>query len=518
MINRKNTIQAAKELAAGTIDENLKQRYGTSIDEYMSRNRDKEIKKEISKLREQFQSIDKDKDSLISKDELKDFLNKTSVKKFIINFSQPNNDFYDDEYIEKIYKILDKNPNKAITVNEFVESYISLSEKIKLKSAKLERMLIELNDEMEKNNEGYLREKDSEQKLDNGFTSNSNLYISVIEAKNLNSSSLISECDSFVLLTLDNQSQRTLIKKSTNNPAWNESFKFEIRKENLVLKVEVYDQTFTGNKLIGYVPIQLNSFKTQEKVIQWYDLFLEESNENNGEILLKIQYIISLKKYYENELRKNLNYKNLLEKNSLYLQDLVNENNKNDFGMIYSKKMNENLYSNNLKKIDDLIANVEKDKNVIWAKRPYEGNEGRDSIANRLTNVFSTRNNKIGWNKKTQFLMFLYIVITTFSLLERTDFFNFFISFAILILFFYDKNNESLDFLQPLIYSIVFSLIYDLVWFILQYNFFFVGYEGDLENNYKKFVFILDIFGFLIKILMIGTLNSLKKKKMNANL
>jgi len=73
-------------------------------------------------------------------------------------------------------------------------------------------MLIELNDEMEKNNEGYLREKDSEQKLDNGFTSNSNLYISVIEAKNLNSSSLISECDSFVLLTLDNQSQRTLIK------------------------------------------------------------------------------------------------------------------------------------------------------------------------------------------------------------------------------------------------------------------------------------------------------------------
>ena len=136
MINRKNTIQAAKELAAGTIDENLKQRYGTSIDEYMSRNRDKEIKKEISKLREQFQSIDKDKDSLISKDELKDFLNKTSVKKFIINFSQPNNDFYDDEYIEKIYIILDKNPNKKIKVDELIESYISLSEKIQLKSAK----------------------------------------------------------------------------------------------------------------------------------------------------------------------------------------------------------------------------------------------------------------------------------------------------------------------------------------------------------------------------------------------
>lgn len=80
MIKRKQTIQAAKDLVAETIDENLKQRYGTSINEYMSRDHDKEIKKEILKLREQFKSIDKDKDSLISKEEVKEFLNKTSVK------------------------------------------------------------------------------------------------------------------------------------------------------------------------------------------------------------------------------------------------------------------------------------------------------------------------------------------------------------------------------------------------------------------------------------------------------
>ena len=60
MIIRKKTI-LVKESAALIIDESIKQRYGTSKDEYMSRDYDKEIKKEISKLREQFTLLTKTK-------------------------------------------------------------------------------------------------------------------------------------------------------------------------------------------------------------------------------------------------------------------------------------------------------------------------------------------------------------------------------------------------------------------------------------------------------------------------
>ena len=58
---RKKTIQVVKESATVIIDEIIKQRYRTSKDEYMSRDYDKEIKKEISKLREQFTLLTKTK-------------------------------------------------------------------------------------------------------------------------------------------------------------------------------------------------------------------------------------------------------------------------------------------------------------------------------------------------------------------------------------------------------------------------------------------------------------------------
>ena len=113
--------------------------------------------------------------------------------------------------------------------------------------------------------------------------------------------------------------------------------------------------------------------------------------------------------------------------------------------------------------------------------------------------------------------MFLYIIITTISLLERSDLLNFFISFAILILYFYDKNNEVLEFLQPMIITISCSLGYDLIWFLLEYKDFFVGNENDLEKGIKKFVYILSIIGTCVKLLLIRILNSLKKRKINAS-
>ena len=79
-IQRKNTLQTANELVSDTVDVNLKERYGTSIDEYMSREHAKEIRKQIEQLRNEFQSIDKNKDSFLTKEELKDFFNKNNVK------------------------------------------------------------------------------------------------------------------------------------------------------------------------------------------------------------------------------------------------------------------------------------------------------------------------------------------------------------------------------------------------------------------------------------------------------
>jgi hypothetical protein len=82
-LQRKTTLQTASEVIADTVDVNLKERYGTSIDEYMSREHEKEIRKQINLLRNEFQSIDKNKDSFLTKEELKEFFNKNNVKIYL---------------------------------------------------------------------------------------------------------------------------------------------------------------------------------------------------------------------------------------------------------------------------------------------------------------------------------------------------------------------------------------------------------------------------------------------------
>ena len=365
---------------------------------------------------------------------------------------------------------------------------------------------------MKQERESLEKAESEEKELGNGLTTNAYLYISIYEAKDLNSSSLISDCDAFVVLNFDNQRLQTLVKSSTNNPAWNENFKFCVKDPNSILKIEVFDQTFMGSKLLGYLTIPLSSLQNQEKLINWFDLKLDNSNENNGKIHLKLQYIYSLKKYYSDQLQKNQYYHDILEENYILTSNFV-QLNENPFGIIYSGKIDEFLNSNKLKECDDIIEEMGKGKSVVWAKRPYTG-AARDSITDRIT-IAITGGGKVTWNKRIQFLMFLYIIITTISLLERSDFLNFFISFGILILYFYDKNNEALEYLEPMIFSLGASLGYDVIWFILEYGDFIVGIEGDLEKGIKKFVYILDIFGFVIKLFLIGTLNSLKKKKIN---
>lgn len=78
-IQRKTTIQTSNVIAEDMVDKVLRERYGTSIDEYMSKEYQKQLQAKIRKLREEFFEINKDKNSYISLDELCDFFNRKNV-------------------------------------------------------------------------------------------------------------------------------------------------------------------------------------------------------------------------------------------------------------------------------------------------------------------------------------------------------------------------------------------------------------------------------------------------------
>ena len=84
-MNKNNTMQTVEMLQGSTFNENLKKKYGTSFNEYMSREHSKEVLQEINLLRGQFEKFGKSKTSNISLDELQDFLIKINVKKYYYN-------------------------------------------------------------------------------------------------------------------------------------------------------------------------------------------------------------------------------------------------------------------------------------------------------------------------------------------------------------------------------------------------------------------------------------------------
>ena len=73
--------------------------------------------------------------------------------------------------------------------------------------------------------------------------------MTVIEAKDLISENLISDCSPSVTLSFQEDIQETNIKNNTINPSWYESFKFKVLDPSGALKLEVFDNTLMGKKV-----------------------------------------------------------------------------------------------------------------------------------------------------------------------------------------------------------------------------------------------------------------------------
>lgn len=79
MYQKKNTLQTAQMFAEEITDENLKNRFGTSLNEYMGREQSKAIREKINTLRNEFTQIGKSKTDAITFDELISFFNEKNV-------------------------------------------------------------------------------------------------------------------------------------------------------------------------------------------------------------------------------------------------------------------------------------------------------------------------------------------------------------------------------------------------------------------------------------------------------
>ena len=249
-----------------------------------------------------------------------------------------------------------------MTVDEFVQSYLLLEEKIRINNTKYEKAQDELTEEISRNKEG-LQKIEDETELENGLTDKSKLYITVIEAKDLISESLIGECNPFVSLSFQDDIQETKIKNNTSNPTWYEAFKFKISEPSGTLKLEVFDNTFIGKKIIGYLSIDLSDLMDQNKRMQWYDLY-NDNHTNCGKIYLKIQCIINFKHYYEGEIETAEKEMAIIQ-NAFEITNNYVESMKIPFGILFLGDLDNLINKQQFKQVDDLIKILEKKKESI---------------------------------------------------------------------------------------------------------------------------------------------------------
>ena len=203
--------------------------------------------------------------------------------------------------MEQIFQLLGKDPHETLSVEDFIESYIYYEEQLNIKLKKIEKFLDDLTEERKTIEERKKEAELNEYSKNNGLTNKSNLYITIIEGKDLDDGGVMGQCNPFVQIDFQGNTQKSLVKKDTFNPAWNEEFKFEIFSLEGVVKIEVLNESFMGNKSLGYININLDDLKDQEEKLSWFDL-----NTGKGKIRMKILCIINLVNYYENQLEKKI--------------------------------------------------------------------------------------------------------------------------------------------------------------------------------------------------------------------
>lgn len=111
------------------------------------------------------------------------------------------------------------------------------------------------------------------------------LTIVVKEARNLPRMDLGGKCNPYVRLSLENQEQKTKVKKKTLNPKWDQSFEYFITDKKNQLEVEVMDwDRFLKDEFVGKFVVDIAELP-EGKTDKWFEL-QSDNDKAQGELLL----------------------------------------------------------------------------------------------------------------------------------------------------------------------------------------------------------------------------------------
>lgn len=225
-------------------------------------------------LIEAFNDIDKDKSGKLSYDEIFAYLKDINNK-------------VDENYVKTIFRSMDLNNDGAVSIDEFINTYLGQIDGLSAAVAKFRQRVLEKNRELSGYQEQMAEAVKSERMNSYGVMVGSLLTVRVVEAQNL--AAFTGRPSAFVNLLCEKQNISTRIIKNEMNPGWDESFSFRVNTGTGDLLVQVFNEgTISKDDLLGTCSIPISDFSDQQKHEKWYQL---QGRSNSARILLSSQWI-----------------------------------------------------------------------------------------------------------------------------------------------------------------------------------------------------------------------------------
>ena len=486
----------SQEIAKELVDNKSVQQYNPSMNQAFSHDYVKNLEEKYYILKKEFDTINNNADHKLQFEE---------IEKFFIN-KTINNKVIDNNYIERLFKLLDKDKDSEISIEEFIFAYIKLEEKLKLKRKKLLFILDDLKENLKQYKERLEKSKKEILNRD-GICENASLSITLFEAKDIIPKKNIVSPNTFVVFSVEGKKQKSNIIENSLNPQFFEDFTFPISKRGETLRVELYENSNFGNELIGYVDIDLVLLEHQQKTEIWYALKLNNDNqdENFGSIHLRLRYIYNWNKYYNDLIAKTqLQIKRLNE-------DIIELNKYNQlfnepFGIILAGEINSIIEKRVFEKSEDILDYITSARKSIYVLE--------DSVIQRKPSITlnPSETNYVNFNDQTIILIYICLILSSLEFLNRCDYLSLLLMIGLFIVLKRNNKNDTDTYCEYLVRGILISIFFDLFYLFLIGDEFTLSRVQNKISSFLSFIFsILNLVGKVILGYLIWVRNTKMK-------
>ena len=524
---QKMALQLMEDLIKNDINKENLLKAGTQIELNMQRDFRKRIESRIVQLRNEFNTIDINKDAFLSIDEL-------------YNFFSSKNPSVKKEDIQSLFELTDRDKNQKITLDEFVYIYILLEEKLKLKKEEISRLKKNLMAKLEEFQD-KLNNYENEEFYPQGISKQNRIEVKIIQITDL-----MKKRNCKVILNLMNKSGQILAQKETDTKyGINLSFKellfyFQVKEDKCYIKCILTDPNSLISEGHSYFIINLGDYLDQMKKEQWYNISGEE-NMAKAQVLCSFTYN-NKKKYSDlisrtsqeidkctqdifqlenvmgkiNEPYGLLHYNKIKEiqnKRILDISEYTNDLLANSRITIYSNMRNsklDNSESPNKLRISDYENNINNAKNRAERLNAIP-EEGGSMSSNLLRNEIKSTEGYLPENynsyfpkhsilgKKSNQLLILGIVIALASFIcGKFDVFNLLLYiFGLMMIYNVANINSRFDTVRYYFYGLLLFIAFDVFWIL------FLNREQNIESSlFRVIAFGLTIISLIIKIML----------------